>query len=203
MSSKFSRRQLFKLRPADLGSLVRQVRQRPKKDASEEEELNTAAFIRPPGALKGQDEFLSACERCNLCVEACPYDDVIQTFGASHGKREGAPYLLPDQAPCRWCIDTPCAAACPTEALQIPSPNDASDIVLTPIAKAVLNLDTCLNNQGTICDTCSVMCPPHVKAIKMIDRKPLLNVEQCTGCGMCSYYCESEPGSISIVALKE
>jgi len=203
VSSKFSRRQLFKLRPADLGSLVRQVRQRPKEDGPEEEDLNPTAFIRPPGALNTEDEFLAACERCNECVEACPHENVIQTFGPSHGKREGAPYLIPDKLPCRWCIDTPCAAACPTDALQIPSPNEIGDIVLPPIAKAVLNLDTCLNNQGTICDTCAVMCPPHVKAIKMIERKPLLNVDLCTGCGMCAYFCESEPGSIGIVTLDE
>ena len=73
--------------------------------------------------------------------------------------------------------------------------------MLAPIAKAVLNLDTCLNNQGTICDTCSIMCPPQVKAIKMINRLPQIDSELCTGCGMCAFYCESDPGSIRIEAL--
>ena len=90
-----------------------------------------------------------------------------------------------------------------SDRVMVMSALDIISVALAPIAKAVLNLDTCLNNQGTICDTCAVMCPPHVKAIKMINRKPLLDVDLCTGCGMCAYYCESEPGSITIVALEE
>ena len=31
-----------------------------------------ARALRPPGALP-EDDFLSACVRCGLCVEACPY----------------------------------------------------------------------------------------------------------------------------------
>lgn len=198
MAFSFSRRQLFKLRPADLGSVAGQVRQQAGKGSEENE---PPPFIRPPGALKDETEFLATCERCQACVEACPHENVIQTFGPSHGQREGAPYLIPEEHPCRWCVDTPCAAACPTEALQFSKPNPDSEITVAPIAKAVLNLDTCLNNQGTICDTCAVMCPPHVNAIKMINRKPQLNADLCTGCGMCAFYCESEPGSISIEAL--
>ncbi|MFZ1606035.1 MAG: 4Fe-4S binding protein, partial [Rhodoferax sp.] len=29
--------------------------------------------IRPPGTLR-ETEFLDACVRCGLCVQACPYD---------------------------------------------------------------------------------------------------------------------------------
>ena len=32
-----------------------------------------AVALRPPGALP-EDEFLSACVRCGLCVRDCPYE---------------------------------------------------------------------------------------------------------------------------------
>lgn len=211
MSANFSRRQLFKLRLGDVGNLVRQARQSLTEEASpNESSIETQAeptiettIIRPPGALADETEFLTACERCNACVEACPYDGVIETFSSSHGKLEGSPFLTPDVSPCRWCFDFPCINACPSEALQLPDEDEDDKKSLSPIAKSVIDLDTCLNAQGTICDTCSVMCPPHVKAIKMINRQPQLDTDLCTGCGMCAYYCESEPGSIAIVALKE
>lgn len=207
MSSSFSRRQLFKLRLGDVGNLVRQARQTlAQEKAAEpqvsEDESTPTAFIRPPGAIENEEAFLDACERCHNCIEACPYEDVIQFFGPSHGPREGSPFLKPDEAPCRWCFDMPCAHACPTEALQVPETGDDGKLVMPAIAIAVLDLETCLNNQGTICDTCALMCPPHVKAIKMINRQPLLDPQQCTGCGMCAYYCESEPGSITIVPIE-
>jgi len=166
-------------------------------DAGSEEP--PAPFIRPPGALRDEAEFLAACERCQACVEACPYEGVIQKFGPAHGQREGAPYLIPQEHPCRWCVDLPCANACPTEALQIPPARDG-ETPPAPIAEATLNRDTCLNSQGTICDTCAMMCPSHIKAIKMINRFPRFDAGQCTGCGMCAFYCESLPGSIAIVA---
>ncbi len=169
---------------------------------TQEEPSIEAAIIRPPGALPDETEFLAACKRCNACVDACPYDGVIDTFSPSHGKLEGSPFLTPEVSPCRWCFDFPCVNACPSEALQAPKTDRNDKMIMPAISKAVIDLGTCLNSQGTICDTCSVMCPPHVKAIKMISRQPQLDTALCTGCGMCAYYCESDPGSITIAALE-
>lgn len=186
---------------------MRQARQSLAEESSEDEPpaaehpVESISIIRPPGALSPDSDFLAACERCHACADACPHDGVIQTFGPSHGANEGSPFLTPREAPCRWCFDTPCISACPSDALQIPKSDSQDPEPLAPIAAAVLDLDTCLNSQGTICDTCALMCPPHVKAIKMINRQPQLDAELCTGCGMCAYYCESEPGSITIVPL--
>ncbi|MFK5921270.1 MAG: hypothetical protein QM496_03770 [Verrucomicrobiota bacterium] len=207
MSSNFSRRQLFKLRLGDVGNLVRQARQSLVEKNTEDESpaaespAENINIIRPPGALSPDSDFLATCERCHACADACPHEGVIQTFGPSHGANEGSPFLTPGEAPCRWCFDTPCISACPSDALQIPKTDSHEAKPLAAIAAAVLDLDSCLNNQGTICDTCALMCPPHIKAIKMISRQPHIDVELCTGCGMCAYYCESEPGSITIVPL--
>lgn len=210
MNSKFSRRQLFKLRFADVGNLVRQARQsltekhtaqQPPKEVAENSPAEALGIIHPPGALLDQNAFLNICERCHACADACPYPDVIRFFPASDGKLEGSPLLSPSEAPCRWCYDYPCINACPSQALLLPEEDEHHKRTPRPIAKVVLDLDTCLNNQGTLCDTCALMCPPHIKAIKMINRQPQIDPELCTGCGMCAYYCESEPRSITSSAL--
>ncbi|MCF6314470.1 MAG: hypothetical protein L3J39_18620 [Verrucomicrobiales bacterium] len=212
MSSSFSRRQLFKLRLGDVGNLVRQARQSlaeeqatptdsPPETNSTEAPPETLSIIRPPGAQPDEDTFLAACERCHACADACPHPDVTRFFTASDGKLEATPFLTPSEAPCRWCYDTPCITACPSDALQLPRTDSDHPNSPPPIAKAEINLDTCLNTQGTLCDTCSLMCPPHLKAIKMINRQPQIDPNICTGCGMCAYYCESDPTSITITPL--
>ena len=89
-----------------------------------------------------------------------------------------------------------CVKACPTGALTL-----NPDKKPPPIGKAVLNLDTCLAEEGILCDRCAVTCPSDIKAISMRNRKPVLDVEKCTGCGICVLYCESTPLSLKIIPL--
>ncbi len=167
MSNALSRRQLFRVKLKDLRTLVK----RPD-----------LAPIRPPGALD-EDAFAQTCERCHACAEACPHD-VIHWLGPSAGHLEGTPVLNPETVPCHWCEGLPCTAACPSEALSQDS--------VRPIGKVQLNLDECLNSHGILCDTCSLICPDNSKAIKMINRTPVLDEDQCVGCGLCRYHCESD-----------
>ena len=74
---------------------------------------------------------------------------------------------------------------------------------MKPIAKVSLDLDKCLNTHGTLCDTCSYRCPAHVHAIRMVSRRPVLDTDRCTGCGMCIHYCDAEPAAFSLVFLDE
>lgn len=99
------------------------------------------------------------------------------------------------EAPCRWCVDMPCVAACSSEAL--------SEAALKPLGKVSLNLDECLTSQGIFCDTCSLFCPPEVRAIRMVRRQPVLDVEACVGCGMCVFYCESDGQPLMIEPCSE
>jgi Pyruvate/2-oxoacid:ferredoxin oxidoreductase delta subunit len=88
----------------------------------------------------------------------------------------------------------PCIRACPSGALAF-GPGERVE----PVGKAELNLDTCLTSQGILCDSCAVACPPNVRAIKMVNRKPQLDWDRCTGCGMCAHYCESRPVSLKMI----
>ncbi len=187
----FNRRQLFRLR---LGDLSREVG-RAVGDGGEGEEGEL--FIRPPGALEDESAFLEICERCGSCAEACPHD-VVRKFGPAFGPLENTPFLDPPVAPCRWCAEMPCIGACPSGALRMDEARP-----LAPLAKVSLDLDKCLNTLGTLCDTCSFRCPSGVKAIRMVRRRPILDLDRCTGCGMCIYHCEAEPSAFTLVYLGE
>ena len=190
MPEPISRRQLFRFR---LGDITRHFKEPEKKDDNEPEPENP--WFRPPGAITGENEFLAACERCPHCADACPYD-AITLLGPAEGKREGTPVLHPAQSPCHWCIDMPCINACPTKALTYPAKEDITSI--TPIGLASIDADACLLAQGILCDTCAIRCPSHIKAIRMQGRHPVLDATRCTGCGLCAYHCEAEPGAIRI-----
>ncbi len=192
MAKKFSRRNLFRLRWGDLSDLAGETLRRPAEESETEEEED---FIRPPGASSDDALFLSACDRCQLCSEACPYD-VIKHSGVVDGEMEGAPYMEPEVDPCRWCSDMPCIKACPSGALSF-----QEDGSVAPIAKVKLNMNTCLTQDGILCDTCSYRCPQSVRAIKMVGRSPQLDVDKCVGCGLCAFYCDSEPSSLTIEQL--
>ncbi len=163
-----------------------------EKEHPEEKEGKPRRYIRPPGAMPDEVQFLSTCVRCNKCIEACPHD-VIRSLTAVAGIAEGTPYLLPEKDPCRWCADMPCIQACESGALGF-----APDGTVPPIAKAKFTSDKCLNEQGVLCDTCAQRCPTSVKAIRMIGRKVSFDLEKCTGCGLCAYHCEAEPAAFSI-----
>lgn len=187
----FNRRQLFRLRLGDLSREVGKVVG--GKDGSEEE---GEPFVRPPGALEDEQAFQDTCERCGACADACPHG-IIRKFGPAFGPLEDTPYLEPEVDPCRWCEEMPCIAACPSGALT----RKQSAMVL-PIAKVSIDRGKCLNSQGVLCDTCSWRCPTHLKAIRMVNRFPVLDLEKCTGCGLCIYHCEAEPGAIALVHLE-
>jgi ferredoxin-type protein NapG len=187
MATKISRRGLFRLRPNEILSLINE------KERPEESEGQARRYIRPPGAMAEEEAFLSACTRCNKCIEACPHG-VISRLTAVAGRAEGTPYLQPEKDPCRWCVDMPCINACESGALRF-----APDGTVPPIAKAVLTLDKCLNEQGILCDTCTRHCPTQVRAIRMVGRNVKLDTDQCTGCGLCAYHCEAVPSALSIL----
>ena len=190
---EFNRRQLFKLRIGDLTREVGKIVAPPAETDGDKEEQ----FPRPPGALRDEASFLETCERCHACAEACPYDAIDQ-FGPAHGRLEGTPFINPAAAPCHWCEDMPCIAACPSDALL----RDVARPV-APIAKVTLNLDQCLNTHGVICDTCSFRCPTDIKAIRMVQRMPVLDADACTGCGMCVFHCEAEPSAFHLKFIGE
>ena len=157
-----------------------------------ERSCNLPAYrIRPPGALH-EAEFLGACVRCGLCVQACPYD-TLHLAELSPLLPTGTPYFTARDTPCHMCETIPCAAACPTGALQLSTINAA--------AMGLAELSTperCHSYTGAAyCNSCYQACPLKGQAIHMQpgrtlrggNFRPVVNADYCTGCGLCEAAC--------------
>lgn len=177
MSDRLSRRQFFSLNlEATVGFLGNFLA--PQLDLERD-------FFRPPGT-DSELEFLTACNRCGLCKEACP-EGIINLFSISKGaKLVNTPYINPNESPCTFCKK--CIEVCPTKALHDDSPI---------IGYASINKNTCLTFKDVMCDYCVYACPED-DAIKLENGKPIINKANCNGCGACVSSCISEAKGIYI-----
>lgn len=161
-----------------------------------------ASALRPPGALVEED-FLSACVHCGLCVQDCPYD-ILKLATVEEPVATGTPYFLAREKACEMCEDIPCAQACPTGALS----HGLTDIKKADMGLAAfLSPDRCYATQGTGCRACYVACPVKDDAITMLPLRkgnqmvfqPTVHPEACTGCGMCEEACITPEASIKVL----
>ncbi|MFQ6370824.1 ferredoxin-type protein NapG [Shewanella sp. YIC-542] len=161
--------------------------------------------LRPPGALP-EAEFLSACVRCGLCVEACPYH-TLQLASWRSPAATGTPWFSARNIPCEMCEDIPCIKACPSAALN-PS---LQDIRQADMGVAVLiDEHECLNFRGLRCDVCYRVCPLLDEAITIdMSRNqrsghharfiPVVHADKCTGCGKCEHACVLQTPAIKVL----
>lgn len=162
------------------------------------------SLLRPPGSTSPAD-FSARCIRCGRCLEACPYQ-AIHAAPLNAGREASTPFVNARAQACRLCADFPCAAACPTGALQVPAERAAA-----AMGTAVVNEETCLSFQGMRCEVCYRACPLIDEAI-VIDYRPRegdaihavfapqVNAEVCPGCGLCEQRCPvSDPAPAIVV----
>lgn len=164
-----------------------------------------AQALRPPAALD-EAEFLSACVRCGLCVQACPYD-TLKLARLFEPVTTGTPYFDARAVPCEMCDDIPCVVVCPSGALD----QGMTDIDQARMGVAVLiDHETCLNYLGLRCDVCYRVCPLIDKAISLELQHnprtgkhamflPTVHSDICTGCGKCEHACVLEESAIKVV----
>ena len=155
--------------------------------------------IRPPGALR-EGDFLDACLRCGLCVQACPYD-ALRLADLGQPIAAGTPFFVARATPCAMCETIPCAAACPSGALAL------ADIASAHMGLARLSApDRCYSFSGVAyCDSCFQACPLKGHAIRMQHGRtprggsftPTVATDRCTGCGCCEAACIL-PGAAAI-----
>lgn len=164
-----------------------------------------AVALRPPGALP-EDDFLSACLRCGLCVRDCPYD-TLALAQMGDGPSLGTPFFNARNVPCEMCENIPCAAACPSGALD----KTLTDIKAARMGTAVLvGHESCLNILGLRCDVCYRVCPLADQAITLEVHHnertgkhamfiPTVHTDKCTGCGKCEKACVLEEAAIKVL----
>lgn len=140
-------------------------------------------WLRPPGAV-GEATFLERCTKCSDCMKACPHESIVI-------HQDGTPVIYPDQMPCYLCDDTPCIAACATEALlPVGSVNEAR------MGVAVINHRLCTAGQG--CHACVSKCPTDALTMDFDAQRLVVAVERCVGCGMCEHVCRTVNDHIAI-----
>ena len=161
-------------------------------------------LLRPPGAGT-PERFAARCVRCGRCLEACPYQ-AIHAAPLNAGREASTPYVNARAQACRLCVEFPCAAVCPTGALEVPAERRGAGMGV-----AVINEDTCLSFQGMRCEVCYRACPLIDEAIRIDYRPregdaihavfaPQVIDEDCAGCGLCEQRCPvSDPAPAIVV----
>ncbi len=156
------------------------------------------AQVRPPG---GQDEahLLSACIRCERCVEACPRNALTPAHLEDGILGVRTPTVNFDNGWCDFCEEENggvprCVRFCPTEALRLAADASAETVIL---GKAVIIKDWCLAwDKDNGCKFCYDACP--YEAIELDGSgRPVVVTDSCNGCGACQYACVSlKDGSV-------
>lgn len=160
-----------------------------------EQQLGTPAprtLLRPPGALAEQ-LFLTTCQRCGSCVEACPADAIIALRSTDENLHD-TPVIDADVAACVICTDLACMKVCPSGALSlVASPSDID------MGLAIIDHGQCVRSSGEECVKCVEICPIGEQAI-LVNEQDRVEVigGGCVGCGMCQLVCPTRPKAIVV-----
>ncbi|MEC4273575.1 4Fe-4S dicluster domain-containing protein [Adlercreutzia sp. R25] len=137
-------------------------------------------YLRPPGAVS-ETHLLAHCDRCQRCVQACPYDLVQPRPLTVDFPTTGTPELLFKNGYCDFCMK--CVEVCPTGALSFEAPT-ADNI---GVAKVIS--DSCVAWDWGGCTVCADECPVE-GAITLDERgRPHVSEDLCDGCGLCELVC--------------
>ena len=146
-------------------------------------------WLRPPGALP-QDDFLSTCSRCAVCVAVCPAHAIkLDTSGV---KGNGAPYIVPSEMACVVCDGLHCMQNCPSGALVFTPPAEID------MGTAVWHEHLCVRTRGENCTICVDQCPMGSAALTLEDGRVKVIEDGCVGCGVCEQQCPTTPKSITV-----
>ncbi|MCP2620077.1 4Fe-4S binding protein [Candidatus Aminicenantes bacterium AC-334-K16] len=158
----------------------------------------SAKRIRPPGALP-EEQFLQKCVKCGECMKVCPTNGLQPAFTEAGPEGIWTPILVPRIGHCEYYC-TLCTQVCPTGAIQELRVEDKATV---KIGSAWVDKNRCIPWKiGEPCIVCEEHCPVSPKAIKLVEitvrqsdgtikteRAPFVELEQCTGCGICENKC--------------
>jgi ferredoxin-type protein NapF len=129
--------------------------------------------LRPPWAV-AEWAFSRLCDGCLACVQAC-------REGILYRGENGLPEVDFQFGGCDFCAA--CLAACNTGALRQSSATQRKPFRYT------LSIDgTCLTFAGEPCNNCAAFCDTSAIRIQRNGQgvaTPVINLQQCNGCGAC------------------
>lgn len=141
--------------------------------------------VRPPWAAP-PNRFLSLCDRCGHCRDACRERIILLTDS-------GYPRIDFLNGACTFCGD--CARICPTGALRY------SDTGTAPWTLKAHTGDRCLSFQGVVCRSCGEWCETGAIRFRFIKggvAQPQVDSSVCSGCGACFAVCP-----VQAIALRD
>lgn len=165
--------------------------------------LPAEAKVRPPGG-QDEDRLISACIRCERCVEACPKKALSPAHLEDGVLGVRTPVAAFDRGWCDFCKEANdghplCVKACPTEALRLEADAEPHNTI---IGKAYIIHDWCLAYRNTGCRFCYDACVDAGYDAIELDQynRPIVIEDKCVGCGKCQNVCVSQTeGSVQEV----
>jgi polyferredoxin/formate hydrogenlyase subunit 6/NADH:ubiquinone oxidoreductase subunit I len=157
-------------------------------------------LIRPPGSLT-ETRFLERCQRCGLCMKACPTNAIQPALGEAGIAGIWTPVLSMATGYCEFSC-TLCGSVCPTGAIRLIT---GKEKIAGPIriGSAFVDRGRCLPwTENGACIVCEEVCPTSPKAVVFREadvagfgaerirlKQPYVNLRQCVGCGICQNKC--------------
>ena len=155
-------------------------------------------LLRPPG-VTSEEDFLSKCIRCGVCLQVCPTQGLQADFTQSGVEGVWTPILNPRIGFCQYSCNT-CGQNCPVQAIPALPLDEKQQAV---IGHAFIDHNRCIawaNHEN--CIVCEEMCPLPEKAITLelgtftdpdgstIEvHLPVVDRNRCIGCGSCENKC--------------
>jgi len=177
--------------------------------------VSDARLIRPPGSLP-EKTFLTLCQRCGLCMKACPTNVINPALTEGGLAGFWTPNLIMTQGYCEFTC-TLCGSVCPTGAIEDITTKEKIEKPIR-IGSAYFDRGRCLPWSGNgPCIVCEEHCPTSPKAIyfyedtvnapdgkQMKVKLPQVDLKRCVGCGICENKCvvKGKP-AIRVIAAGE
>jgi ferredoxin-type protein NapF len=151
-------------------------------------------LIRPPGAL-AERNFTSICTGCGECFKVCPNNALQPAFLEAGLAGLYTPRLVPRQGYCEEFCNF-CGKVCPTGAIRY-LPVEKKRLVRIGLAR--IDKARCIAwDKEKVCLVCNEQC--SYQAITGDEKKrPRIDEEKCTGCGICENKCPVAGESAIIV----
>jgi ferredoxin len=159
-------------------------------------------FIRPPGSVP-EEELLSRCYRCGECMKVCLTGGIQPAVLEAGISGLWTPLLVPRMGGCEKTCNM-CGLVCPSGAIR-----NLHLVEKTYVRMGTASIDRarCIAwEQQKLCLICDEICPFAAIDFKLVadaegeSKRPFVNEEVCTGCGLCEMKCPVEGRSAIVVS---